>query len=381
MSRAEEYLRRMRALGYEPSLDGMDDEDIEYELRKMDKGQGSQPMETMLNRGYRPPDRDFAERIFKMFARPFDPKWQMPDLDGPEYRQPQRESRPEIWPQPGRGDNPKAVLFVSAAEGGQGGGKDGSLLEEPKLQGPGPNTPNTKLQGTFPSNFAPQRSGLSNSAVFDDDDKREIASIAEFKKRYGSMINEKAKELGVDPDLLGATIWVESSGSGFSGGKLKIRFENHHFIDKAGKDYGLFSGTEWNAPHFYRESSNEPWKVVHSGEQYDEHAAFESAKRLNPEAAHKSVSMGMGQIMGFNHKAAGYDSAKEMFDDFSRGHTPQINGMVAFLRNDKDGNLVKALQDRDLREYVKLYNGTGDEASVAKYLKKLQDGITNYQDN
>ena len=32
--------------------------------------------------------RDFAERIFNMFKRPFDPNWQMPDLGGPEYRQP-----------------------------------------------------------------------------------------------------------------------------------------------------------------------------------------------------------------------------------------------------------------------------------------------------
>lgn len=95
MSREEEYLRRMKALGYEPSLAGMDDEDIEYEPEKMDRGQTSQPMETMLNRGYQPPDRDFAERIFKMFARPFDPKWKMPDLAGPQYRQLQQESRPE----------------------------------------------------------------------------------------------------------------------------------------------------------------------------------------------------------------------------------------------------------------------------------------------
>ena len=30
-------------------------------------------------------DRDFAERIFRMFGRPHDPRWKMPDMDGPEY--------------------------------------------------------------------------------------------------------------------------------------------------------------------------------------------------------------------------------------------------------------------------------------------------------
>jgi len=36
-TREEEYLRRMKALGYEPSLAGMDDGDIEWELGKMEE--------------------------------------------------------------------------------------------------------------------------------------------------------------------------------------------------------------------------------------------------------------------------------------------------------------------------------------------------------
>ena len=35
-NREEEYLRRMKELGYEPSLAGMDDDDIEWELSKME---------------------------------------------------------------------------------------------------------------------------------------------------------------------------------------------------------------------------------------------------------------------------------------------------------------------------------------------------------
>ena len=37
-TREEEFLRRVKALGYEPSLRGMDDEDIEWELSKMEEG-------------------------------------------------------------------------------------------------------------------------------------------------------------------------------------------------------------------------------------------------------------------------------------------------------------------------------------------------------
>ncbi len=141
-TREEEYLKKMKVLGYEPDLRGLDDDDIEWELNKMDGKQGSQLAETMLNRVYRPPDRDFAARIFKMFARPFDPNWRMPDLDGLEYRQPHREIRPQIWLRQVRGVNAedgrqvaqtmefrggrdgkvKTELFAGATKGGQGDG-------------------------------------------------------------------------------------------------------------------------------------------------------------------------------------------------------------------------------------------------------------------
>lgn len=82
--------------------------------------------------------------------------------------------------------------------------------------------------------------------------------------------------------------------------------------------------------------------------------------------------------MGEDYKAAGYNSAKEMFDDFSRGHTPQINGMASFIKNAKGGSLLRALQNRDLREFVKLYNGEGN---IEEYLKKLEEKVPIYQDN
>ena len=82
-SREEEYLRRMKELGYVPSLAGMDDEDMEWELQRMDgRRQEGRPEFSQVRPGV---DRNFAERIFRMFARPFDRNWQMPDTNGPEY--------------------------------------------------------------------------------------------------------------------------------------------------------------------------------------------------------------------------------------------------------------------------------------------------------
>ena len=82
------------------SLVGMDDEDIEEALAKMD-GRREEPQTPQLGRTFRPPDRDFAERMFKMFARPFDPNWNMPDLDGPEYRQRQKQFTFPTWTRAG----------------------------------------------------------------------------------------------------------------------------------------------------------------------------------------------------------------------------------------------------------------------------------------
>lgn len=90
MSRKEEeFLRRQQALGYVPSLDGMDEEDLDYVPSWSSRHPSNQQPEPVY-REFRPVDRDFAERIFKMFARRFDPSWQMPNLDGTEYSQSQQ---------------------------------------------------------------------------------------------------------------------------------------------------------------------------------------------------------------------------------------------------------------------------------------------------
>ena len=73
-TREDEYLRRMRALGYQDSLAGMDDEDIEWELSKMEENdrrreaEWRQPLRTV----YRPVDPGLKARILRMFGQPHD---------------------------------------------------------------------------------------------------------------------------------------------------------------------------------------------------------------------------------------------------------------------------------------------------------------------
>jgi hypothetical protein len=72
-------------------------------------------------------------------------------------------------------------------------------------------------------------------------DRSPIGSTSEFKKKYGVLINDMAKELGVDTNLLAGVILVESGGSGFVNGNLKIRFENHYFLDRTKGYTDLFT--------------------------------------------------------------------------------------------------------------------------------------------
>jgi len=74
-SREEEYIRRMRERGYTPTLAGMDDEDIEWELNKMDGmdpfGE-RRPAERLLNPRYKPADPAMVARIYRQMGRPYD---------------------------------------------------------------------------------------------------------------------------------------------------------------------------------------------------------------------------------------------------------------------------------------------------------------------
>ena len=59
-------------------------------------------------------------------------------------------------------------------------------------------------------------------------------------------------------------------------------------------------------------SPSDSWRTLHGTGQDAEWAAFEMARRLDETAAMRSISMGASQIMGFNHAAIGYASAREM---------------------------------------------------------------------
>src|SRR5690606_32198759 len=78
------------------------------------------------------------------------------------------------------------------------------------------------------------------------------------------------------------------------------------------------------------------------------------AIKYHEEGALKSASWGLGQIMGFNHKLAGYDTVFDMVEDFKESEYNQVKGMLEFI---KRAGILPYLRRKDWKSVAKKYNG------------------------
>lgn len=179
------------------------------------------------------------------------------------------------------------------------------------------------------------------------------------------LIREQALAINVDPVVLQAVTYVESGAKGWSAlGKVILRFEPHVFLRETGETVLLPGMTAPLASQ----------SRLRRGGQNDEWAAYEAAARIDPEAAARSTSWGIGQVMGYNYKTLGYSSAVEMVADFEGRLEPQLIGMVNFIR--KNAKAYDALLKNDLPRFVAVYNGAavGTQANN-NYVAKMRDYI------
>jgi hypothetical protein len=172
------------------------------------------------------------------------------------------------------------------------------------------------------------------------------------------------------PRLL-AFIEVESGGRGFDEktGKLMIQFESHIFSKATG---------------IPRSTSNQyKWDENKVDVQSKEWEAFNEAFKINPEEAMKSTSWGLPQIMGFNHKQAGYESVGAMLDDFKKSELQQVIALIRFIT--ANPKLYKAVLEGDYETISSIYNGKFHRELAAKngwkpYPDKLKEAEEKYKD-
>lgn len=192
-----------------------------------------------------------------------------------------------------------------------------------------------------------------------------------------TIINGLARMFKLDKYLLYAILSVESSAEFVGYNNLPyIRFENHVFRDNL-KDDALFNtyfkyGTPSHTGHMWRMHKDGKWETQHQLGQENEWEVFNFAKTLNEDAAIKSISIGIGQIMGFHYEKLGYNSPKEMLQDMIDNPViAQTMSFFSYLYNKK--GMMDAIRAHDFVRIAELYNGLGN---VPTYAALITDAYT-----
>lgn len=150
--------------------------------------------------------------------------------------------------------------------------------------------------------------------------------------------------LGVGEDEIHAVLDVESVGKGFdSQGRIIMLFEPHIFyreLPESKKALAVKQGL-----------ARKSWKRDYPKDSYPR---LLRAMQIDEEAALRSASWGLGQIMGFNHQLAGYDSAKEMVQAFVDDEEEHLAAMVQFILS---AGLDDELREHDWAGFARGYNG------------------------
>lgn len=107
----------------------------------------------------------------------------------------------------------------------------------------------------------------------------------------------------------------------------------------------------------WRPASDQEWQLLHGDHQAEWNAFNLARTRFDPHAAKLSISMGLPQIMGFNHRYAGYESVEEMFTAFRDSANAQILGFFDFIR--AEPIQIWSLRNGDLYRFAAAYNGAG----------------------
>jgi hypothetical protein len=152
-------------------------------------------------------------------------------------------------------------------------------------------------------------------------------------------------DIGCGEDELHAVLDVETSGSGYDkSGRLKMLYEPHKF-------YGLLKGaalaTAVAQGLAYPKQGTQPYPS-------DSYPRLIKAMQIDEVAALKSCSWGLGQIMGGNHVAAGYDNVEKMVQAFIDSEAAQLEGMVDFI---KANHLDDELRTHNWAAFARGYNG------------------------
>jgi hypothetical protein len=180
-----------------------------------------------------------------------------------------------------------------------------------------------------------------------------------------------AKALNVEEAAIRAVAEVEAAGQGFiADGRPAILYEAHVFhaetkgAHTAAKDRNgvLLSTGKWD-------------RSLYGATGAAQHARYEDARKLDPDAANKACSWGTFQILGQNHKACGFDNSQAFVDAmWTGGAAAHLDAFVAFV---KANNLDGALRAKNWAAFARGYNGPS--YAVNKYDTKMASAYARWK--
>lgn len=142
-----------------------------------------------------------------------------------------------------------------------------------------------------------------------------------------------ASRIGCGEDEIHAFMDVEAAGLGFDGsGRPKMLFEPHVFyrnLSGANRSQAVEAGLAYKS-----------WRA--GNYPTDSYPRLERALAIDETAALKAASWGLGQILGENHKIAGYATPQAMVRAFMEDEETHLQAIVDFLVANEIGDDLKA---------------------------------------
>jgi hypothetical protein len=177
-----------------------------------------------------------------------------------------------------------------------------------------------------------------------------------------------ARKIGCDEAAVRAVLQVEAAGRGFdSQNRPKALFEPHKFYKHLGKgpkrDQAVASGlayARWKPGNYPKSSSG-----VYS--------QIEAACAIDEDAALKSTSWGLGQIMGENHEEAGYATVQDFVEACMQGEDRQLDDVADLIVH---WGIADEMARQDWAGFARVWNGPGYAKN--KYDVKLASAYSKF---
>ena len=195
------------------------------------------------------------------------------------------------------------------------------------------------------------------------------------KKLTDNDIRNLAAQFGLKFAHIKAIFVVEAGGkSGFLADSpdIPVTLEEGHIFYKYLKQKGMDADT---ITKNYPTICYPRWTKAYYKKGKAEYERYLLAARIDEECAMLATSWGMGQVMGFNYKAAGYSNVKQFVNSMYASEKDQLLAMCNFIKS--NSKMYNALKAEDWAGFARLYNGPGYEAN--KYDQKLKKAFDMYK--